>query len=895
MRRLGRFLGLCLNAVLLSCLLGQILVLGCLLTYGHIPLPVNWVEKTTPHWLPAGVTLSAEAYTLQANGTFRIESPSLRLTQFEQPVFEAEQAQLRPTPFSRDDKGSGWGQLLLSGGSAFLPAVYSPSGQRTALIDRITANCSIYADRIDLESFAATHNNIRVRGGAVIPLQSGSGEKSIIDEPMERERALRRIFSQSRRLIEEASRIEGLREPTLLFHLRPDSEERLVLSSRLTSRRLDRSNLQGRDLSLQTTLTLTSDQPVANSSVLLQAAEIRSEAMGWAGQSVRALVEQEAWQDILNGDWPDLYLAASAVQFQSIELKHPQLKLRLRDLPEVTFEGTSRGLKGAARVAGRVHLTRQSGAVEATGSVDLRELAGIRFLKRIPEMTFSKPPYYDLKAEFEEGFRLKTARLRTQVDDVTVGGIHFDHIRGEGTYDDGWIDLPKIYLRRGWQWLDLGFAFHPANLDYRIRLCGSAKPDDYNAVLPRWWEAIFKDFDFENAIHTRGDFVIYGNAGKRAADLFFGHVRARQVGYKEVRVERGELYVRGRGPYTEIYGMDLQQTRGWTRGSIRFSSRLDDIRSPASVRLDLQTRLSLEDAAKLFNPGIAAILGDFKTDEPVEAGIRGAIFNSAYPEFSGLSHIDVGIDCPRPIRYKDLPLDHLGFQLYGRKTISSLRDLSIGLAGGEVRAAADILTPHNAPAEVRIKGELTGARQDRVDKLLSELLGESKPAKPAGGPKQLGRLDLALHARGPTAGLHGFQGYGRFHLRNEKLAAIQLLGPFSKILEQARLGYTTFGLNQMYGVFELNNSDVRFEPLRIDGPRARIEAPGRLNIFDQSLDMRVSVDLFGNTGNPDSGLRRIGDLITRPIPNLLQFELTGTLEKQNWRSVYDPRNLLRRL
>jgi hypothetical protein len=56
--------------------------------------------------------------------------------------------------------------------------------------------------------------------------------------------------------------------------------------------------------------------------------------------------------------------------------------------------------------------------------------------------------------------------------------------------------------------------------------------------------------------------------------------------------------------------------------------------------------------------------------------------------------------------------------------------------------------------------------------------------------------------------------------------------------------------------------------------------------------MRVLVSLFGNAGNPASNLRKIGDLITRPIPNLLEFELTGTLKDQKLRSLYDPRNLI---
>ena len=62
--------------------------------------------------------------------------------------------------------------------------------------------------------------------------------------------------------------------------------------------------------------------------------------------------------------------------------------------------------------------------------------------------------------------------------------------------------------------------------------------------------------------------------------------------------------------------------------------------------------------------------------------------------------------------------------------------------------------------------------------------------------------------------------------------------------------------------------------------------------YDQALNMNVMIKLFGNAGNPDSKLSKIGDLITKPITNLLQFELKGTLKDQKLRSLYDPRNLI---
>ena len=135
-------------------------------------------------------------------------------------------------------------------------------------------------------------------------------------------------------------------------------------------------------------------------------------------------------------------------------------------------------------------------------------------------------------------------------------------------------------------------------------------------------------------------------------------------------------------------------------------------------------------------------------------------------------------------------------------------------------------------------------------------------------------------------------GFGRFEIRNDKLGAIQLLGPLSTILQNTELSFTSFNLNSMHGNFYYKNDLVTFDPLLIDGDRAQINSPGTLCLDDQALNMNVMIKLFGNAGKPNSKLSKIGDLITKPIPNLLQFELTGTLKDQKLRSLYDPRNLI---
>ena len=193
---------------------------------------------------------------------------------------------------------------------------------------------------------------------------------------------------------------------------------------------------------------------------------------------------------------------------------------------------------------------------------------------------------------------------------------------------------------------------------------------------------------------------------------------------------------------------------------------------------------------------------------------------------------------------------------------------------------------------MRFKFSLQNAKLEKAVASLSRFRGDGKEAGPSEAGTDQGRLDLRLHAQGPVDDPLEMNGVGDFQIEDDDLYAIQLFGPLSKLLQNTRLGFTSFGLNEMEADFTLADGSVHFRQLDINGPRTRIEAPGILQLDDFSLVMRVSVYLFGNAGNPDSRIRRIGEFITRPIPNLLEFELTGTPEAQQWRSLYDPRKFI---
>lgn len=884
--RIATILELFLDALLLLCFIIQAFILGCILAYGHLPLPRDWLSQKITESLPEGISVQADSYALLLDGSVRIENFELGLKGIEHPVFMAETAH---TEFeSRSDAGKlfSLSEIVISEGTLAMPAVYSPTGKNSSLLDHIALRLLPTGDGFEIDSFAALHDEIRLRGNFQ---WTGTEKRS---EPADPREIAKAFYNQVGNLLKEKHRIEGFQSPTLLFEVSAGQDRPLEILGRVSSRSFKSPRIEASNLTLDASLALSDQTLVTNSSVLFEADQFTLPAYDINASYISARIEQKEWQALLKGEWPDMDLVADQLNVAGIRMDSPRISINPKAFPHVSFIGLTSGLDGVVEFEGSLNASSRAAQISASGSIDLVALAPDNLIERLPALQFEETPYYNLNLEFDEGFALNRADLRGRVDALKVENLLFDHIRFRGSYTNGIYSINPLYMRRDWQWLDLSFDLDSKTKDYALTLYGFAKPYDYNPILPKWWGRIFQAFDFEQVESGLGDFVIYGNTGGKAADFFFGHARAENVAYRGVRVDEGDLIVRGRGPYAEVHRLNARSGEGYARGNIHFASRLDNVRGPMSVRLDLDTKLPLSEAEKLFDEDIAKILADFETDALPLTTLKGAIFNKAYPEFNGLSYIDITANCPSPLSYKKLPLDYLGFDLYGRPEITYLRDVQLGYAGGEAGAEVDILTGTESPAEARFRISLEDADQSRAIGTLTALKEGKSAEQIQEVESSEDRIDFRLHGRGPVNEPLKMNGSGSLKIDNEELYAIQLFGPLSRLLQNTRLGFTSFALNQMDANFTISDGTVDFQQLQINGPRTKIEAPGSMSLSDFSLAMRVSVYLFGNAGNRDSNLRKISDLISKPIPNLLEFELSGTPDNQQWRSLYDPRKLI---
>ena len=886
---LATLLELFLGATMLLIFIAQVFVLGCLLIYGYLPIPSDWGNQFIAKNLPSDIILRVDGIRLHSNATIELLGIELRSVNIEQSLLQADAAEL-------ELKWQGFGKapsaesLLLSGGTLFTPSVYSPDGYYSPILERVTFRLVQADDNWKVDRFAAKHESIHLRGSFDLP-----AFKEDLTQALDINAAINIFYTQAAILYQKKKYASYFLTPTVDFKSSNLDNNTQQIQLRITSRQMKHAEAYAEKLQLSGIMLFTEGKLVPISAPRLTAQHLEVPRLDLTAQDLSAEFPPDG---LISGKLPQLKLAAEDLNIQKFKFFAPILQVETKAYPLLSFHGSTGSLEGAIDLSGKLNVQKWSGQMHTRGCLDLVTLIPEELAEKIPKIIYETPPYYDLKINIAEGFNVNKAELKAQVQRFKIDKLTFEHVNAHASYANGLYTIKDLYLCRQQQWLDLKCILDTTSSDYSISLIGSAIPQDYNSFLPNWWVSIFQDFDFSRTDYNQGNFIIYGNTQRNSSDLYYGHAKARKFSYKGAAFDEAELIVRGRGSYCELHKLNARSGPGWVRGDIAFASKRGEVKGPISIRLDMEAQLKLTDMAKLFKKDVAAIISEFETSSLPVIQLEAAIFNKAYPEYTGKSYFDLSTDLDQPLTFKDVPLDHLSFNLFGRSEVTHLRDVQLGYADGQATAMIDIFMPVEAKKSLRYELTLKDADQNQALRDLPQLdkiedsLESNRPTKKTKPTGECAQIDLNIRGQGPTEDPFKHEGFGHFEIRNDKLGTIQLLGPLSKILQNTQLSFTSFNLNNMRGDFLYKDDVVTFDPLSIDGDRTQINTPGTLCLSDQTLNMNVKVKLFGNAGNPGSNLRKIGDFITKPIPNLLQFELTGTLKDQRLRSLYDPRNLI---
>jgi hypothetical protein len=121
---------------------------------------------------------------------------------------------------------------------------------------------------------------------------------------------------------------------------------------------------------------------------------------------------------------------------------------------------------------------------------------------------------------------------------------------------------------------------------------------------------------------------------------------------------------------------------------------------------------------------------------------------------------------------------------------------------------------------------------------------------------------------------------------------LNLFGPLSEALSGSFVNFGSFSLTSVDAPFELQGDQVRFEELRVSGPSALIQAKGYYRLRDGSLNFTTKIFPFDESSTV---LGSAVGFVLKPLSQVLEVKLSGTLNNPNWVFAYGPSRLLNSL
>lgn len=891
---------LLLDGVLLLLFIPQVLILGCHLVYGYVPIPSNWLNEQLSKVEVSGFRIQAEQCQLYLNGRIALHDIEIFAADNEEAIFEAENAYIHYTLFNKNRPIVDVSELILTSGTAYLPPVYAPSGERSPLLERVAFDLTIEEDHLHLESFCATLEDIRLRGSAHYPHGVKADTDSQAPSPGDDDDWLANTYKLIADGIAVRHEYHFFKSPTLVFDLNVVNPSLIELETEVVSPLFQHDEASAAEVIIELS-TLIEDGAIQFSEpTLIRAKSLQTHNYDLSTGPISARITKDDWSQIMESRWPEVELSAENLNAAGVQMETPYLKLWHEEGEGLGFLGATKGMLGGVEFSGVFNLHERSGWLDAGGSVSIYKLLPDSIKGKLPKLDFSSAPYYNIFLTLDPEMQLDRIDFDCLINDVAADEIDFEQIRARGYYAEDEFVLSQLDIQRSTQSLEASIRYRQKDGALDALLKGVVNPKDYNPLLPNWWASVFEDFDFTHPDYkVDADFIIRANTKQGCVNDYYGSVLLSNIQYSKVPIDDGHIIVRGTPRYIEVHIINGTGSDGSLDGAIGFTVLPDDCPGPSAIHFDVATHLHEGALENIMGDVLYdRTIGDLHFSVPPSAQLRGVYFDEDhYPQYIGKSHYIFSAISNGPVRWDDTPLDFLNVSGYADGTITQLRNVLFGYANGHGSAALDAIGQAGEPPLICLQANLQDADEQRAISNLPALDAIEDSLKDQNDEsldpltREDGRIFANAHALWPLDDFYAITGYGSIAIQDKELGSIQLLGPLSKILQGTSLGFTSFSLDRLESDFELTDRQVIFPRVEINGQRTRIEATGSMQMEDQTLDMRVTVRLFGNVGSSANPIRQLSNIVN-PLAFLLKFHVTGTLEKQKFRSVYDPRELL---
>ncbi|MGE4550673.1 MAG: hypothetical protein AAEJ57_04735, partial [Opitutales bacterium] len=576
-------------------------------------------------------------------------------------------------------------------------------------------------------------------------------------------------------------------------------------------------------------------------------------------------------------------------------LKRVYAEIEIEELDRIKATCTMQSDRLHLALEGKYQFSASSGSIQGRGNLFPTDFQSDRFRELDRANILRAPDGISLlmaNASLGPGMSVTKARMRATARNLTCRGVQTKRTSVTVRYLKGgdWLLDPLLVEMKDSR--AKGSYSRKPTRDYRFLLKGIVQPEEINPWMGNWWGRLWRDFQIVGS-PPMGDFDVAGRwqdpSGHRRH--LFGSIRFGALSYRNLPVETGSVIILADSNQTIARDLALNLERGWAKGFLSWENNSEGNGS-AVTRYSLQGEVAPSDCLDVFGSGTRETLVKFKSEKPIKITAMGVTRDE-----ENESELYLDANASNPLRYANVPLETLSFELHQKGGKTNINDLNFQFAGGLAKGTLEHSEVNGNP-NLAIELELKGAERIRaVEALrLSNIFGTEEDENGTQQDRERivpqtdrGILDFTLSAVGNPNDSLSFRGNGKIDLRDSNLGSIRLFGPLSKTLSSSPIPLPSGSVNftRLISTYDLNGTRATFDELTIVSSTALIRGKGEWSLEDNMIDFNARMYLLGGFSSKIPIIGKIADFAD-PLSKFLQLELRGSLDDPKWGLTVNP-------
>ena len=885
------FVSQVLRVLLVFALFLQCAYLGLRTYHNRFIVPVALIHKINNKLIPYGLRFQVKEATLDLRGgVLSLESPSLSLANSKELLMEAGQIDIDLSLGHLLMGRMGIHGVGVENASLYCPALYSPSGQRELLIGKVSGHC-----RGDHHEWRM--DPVMARIGNLSLIMQGEGKLFSWKKKMKGQDRVTSIHKGYKQFCDQVFKLAAFAKVAtnsimeIDFGNTPDGSMRIDFKIGCNHYGIPDEVQLSKFWSKGS--VVFDDTWVLEKPLLCHAQSVERSGLFRAGPSwfvlsfgpeaapenaIGYLTEVEAY----GSTWGNLYSELTLSELPKLdgllrvsqESKWIDFKGKI-DLEDESAQGTLRGTYRPEDLYEQIALLQKWGFLEQSRFEDTCRW----------EADFALGPKWT--------FESMDLVLRTGAASILGIELNATNVQVKATPEK--LDIQQALLWTPRYTVGGSYEHDWETKDYRFLLKGSIDPTVLSPLLPQWWDDLWSEFTFGEVL-PGANIDIQGRWGDPQKRFVLGKAHGQDFVFRGVPIAQCRLNLYAVPLYLSIHDLYLSNSGGTVQGDLEWLYKKQDSFAYA-VTFDAQGAFRLQEINQLLGGGLAQTVEPFECSTAPYIIAKGYFFGGGSP-YSGQTFATVEGDIAQPFAYYNIPLESLRFKAVHTPQETQLSKLEGVFSGGDLQGTMHVKHQKDNSAltfDLNINGasyaKATASLSDvaafkNVGGQPSDKLKKAKKKQDAGE----GLLDISLKGSGQMGALENFEGVGSFHLYEASLGKIRLFGLLSHLLEVPLFGIGSFALNELESEFEFEKGVLNMPHLKVWGPTAKMEGSGYYDLLTDGVNFEINFYLLDQLKIPfvSQALHLI-----KPVTNVLQASLSGTLEEPVWVPVINPFNVFK--